>query len=115
MEYWEYDFSKREAEAVVRAIRNFCTSSVSGFDEGLFEHMRSAIQIYVSDGCPAALKTGRVLKQTSLRNIAFMTRDLAHAIRTEARDPLHAEFRIEYFWVRVFDSKHALNRNIQSS
>ena len=99
----------------MKAIRNFRTHTVSGFDQGLFEHMRAAIHMYVSDGCPAALKTGRMLKTSHLRNIAFMIRDPAHAIRIAARDPLRAEARFGDFWARVFNSKHALIRNIQSS
>ena len=115
MEDWEDDFCKREAEAIMKLIRNFCTSCVSGFDEGLFEHMRTAIHIYVSDGCAAALKTGRLLKSLYLRHIGFMIRDPAHAIRIAARDPLHAESRFGDFWTRVFDSKLVLVRDIQSS
>ena len=88
---------------------------MSGFDEGLFEHMCQCTHIYVSDGCAAALKTGRMLKTLHLKNIAFMIRDPAHAVRIAARDPLHAEERFGEFWRRVFDSKHALIRDIQSS
>ena len=90
VEDWEDDFCKRETEAIMKAIRNFCTHPVSGFDQGLFEHTRAAIHMYLSDGCPAALKTGRMLKTSHLRNIAFMIRDPAHAIRIAARDPLRA-------------------------
>ena len=115
VEEWNDDFCQREAESIMRGIRDFCTGREYGFDTGLFEHMRVAIHIYVSDGCAAALKTGRMLKTSQLQNIAFMIRDPAHAIRIAARDPLHAEERFGEFWTRVFDSKHALVRDIQHS
>ena len=115
VERWDDDFCKRESESIIQCLRDFCTSAVSGFDEGLFDHLRSAVHIYVSDGCPAALKTGRMLKTSLLSGIAFMIRDPAHAIRIAARDPLHAEERFGEFWRRVFDSKHALVRDIECS
>jgi len=115
VEAWDEDFCKREAESIMKAMRTFCSSLVSGFDEGLFEHLCRSVHIYASDGCPAALKTGRMLKRNHLVNIAFMVRDPAHAIRIAARDPLHAEERFGSFWTRVFDSKHALIRDIQCS
>ena len=115
VEKWSDDFCEREAESIMLGIRQFCSSEVSGFDEGLFAHFRVSVHIYVSDGCASALKTGRILKTTWLQQIAFMIRDPAHAIRIAARDPLHAEERFGEFWTRVFDSKHALVRDIQSS
>jgi hypothetical protein len=115
VEAWDEDFCRREAESVMKAIRMFCISLLSGFDEGLFEHIRSCTHVYASDGCAAALKTGRMLKTSHLTKIAFMIRDPAHAIRIAGRDPLHAEERFGAFWTRVFDSKHALCRDIQCS
>ena len=115
VEHWEDDHCKREAESIMKAIREFCTSTVSDFDEGLFQHIIRCTNIYVSDGCPAALKTGRVLKTYHLKSIAFMIRDPAHAVRIAARDPLHAEERFGEFWRRGFDSQHALIRDIQCS
>ena len=115
VEDWEDDFCKREAESIMKAIREFCTSTVSDFDEGLFQHIIRCTNIYVSDGCPAALRTGRVLQTYHLKSIAFMIRDPAHAVRIAARDPLHAEERFGEFWRRGFDSQHALIRDIQCS
>ena len=115
VEYWNDDFCMGESDSIMKALLVFCTHKLSGFDEGLFEHMKLCTKIYVSDGCAAALKTGRMLKIHYLKNIAFMIRDPAHAVRIAARDPLHAEERVGEFWRRVFDSKHALVRDIQCS
>ena len=115
LERWDDDFCEREAETIMQVIKRFCTSSVHGVDDGLFNHLKECMRVYVSDGCTAALKTGRVLKHTHFRNIAMIVRDPAHAIRIAARDPLHAEERYGHFWTEMFDSKHALVRNVQSS
>lgn len=115
VETWDRDFSEREAESIMNAIRAFCTSLVSGFDEGLLAHIRSISHVYASDGCAAALKTGRLLKTSHLPNIAFLCRDPAHAIRIAAKDPLHAEEIYGAFWTEVFDSQHALIRDVQCS
>ena len=115
VETWDDDFCEREAESIMRVMREFCTSLTLGFDEGIFRHLTACVRIYVVDGCSAALKTGRVLKHKHLPNLAFCLRDPAHAIRIAARDPLHAEERFGKFWKETFDSPHALVREVQHS
>ena len=115
VEKWDDDFCQREADAIMAVLKQFCTSLAFGFDEGLFGHIRVSTHVYSSDGCPAALKTGRFLKHSHLPNLAFIDRDPAHAIRIAGRDPLHAEARFGAFWAEVFDSKHALIRDVESS
>ena len=115
LERWDDDFCEREAETVMQVIKRFCTSNVHGVDEGLLNHLKECVRVYVSDGCAAVLKTGRVLKHTHFRNLGLIVRDPAHAIRIAARDPLLAEEKYGHFWTEMFDSKHALVRDVQSS
>ena len=115
VEEWDDDFCEREAAAIIDGIKQFCTLDAA-FDKDLFSHFESHTLVYASDGCPAALKTGLVLKDKDLLPaLVCILRDPAHAVRIAAKDPLKADERFGSFWKQMFDSPHALIRDVEFS
>ena len=115
VEEWDDDFCEREAAAIIDGIKQFCTLDAA-FDKDLFSHFESHTLIFASDGCQAALKTGRVLKDKHLLPaLVCILRDPAHAVRIAAKDPLKADERFGSFWKQMFDSPHALIRDVEFS
>lgn len=72
------------------------------------------VMTYVADGAAAAQKCGKILRRTC-PNLVIVLRDVAHAVRRSAEDPLRREQVCGEFWSKIFDDRHALIPDIQNS
>lgn len=120
------DYSERMADTVVMALSQACdhTGGVSPEDGGAHpeprgEHPEVArllgkVTTYTADGASAAQKAGKFLR-LKCRNLSLILRDVAHALRRSAEDPLRREKVYGEFWSKIFDDRHALIPDIQNS
>ena len=114
METYEEDYAVRMCESIVRGIRLLCTPRGDVCDENLVAHVFERIYTYVSDGAAPAQKCGRLLTQ-HCKNLAWVLRDPAHAIRTSLETPIQIVDCYASFWDDVFDKRHALVPDVQNS
>ena len=101
------DYAVRTGQQVERVVRTFCD------DEELSALFLTRVKIVVADG--ALQKVAHVMKTTSMPSIVLISRDGAHMIRIACRDPLIRTGRFEEQHRRLFQSEHALIKDIQYS
>ena len=115
IEDFDEDYAKKQADAMLGALRLFCTSIDGKYDPKLFQHVRTSGRVLGSDGASKEVKTLRVLLTEVFPNAVLQARDIAHAVRIAFREPLLAETQFKLFWESLFDGEHALIKDIQYS
>lgn len=114
IEDFDEDYSQRMCDSILRAIDMMCTPHGGALDTELRDHIRTCIRHYVSDAGSSAKRCGHMLSQV-LPNLAWCSRDPAHAVRIAVRDPLHAVKRFKEQWESLFNGQHALVPDIMNS
>ena len=114
METYQGDYSNRMCESIIRGIRKLCTPLGDVCDEQLVTRVLERIYTYVSDGAASAQKCGRLLMQ-HCKNLVWIQRDPAHAVRTSLESPIQIVDCYASFWEDVFDKRHALVPDVQNS
>ena len=113
-ETYQDDYSDRMCESIVRGIRKLCTPLGDVCDEQLLVRVLERIYTYVSDGAAPALKCGRLLTR-HCKNLVWILRDPAHAVRTSLESPIQIVDCYASFWEDIFDKRHALVPDVQNS
>jgi hypothetical protein len=71
IETFDEDKSLRVAETIIEGIRDFCTRDGElKPDEALVDHILKNTRSFVADGCASVVKTGRILRDRWMPNIA---------------------------------------------
>jgi hypothetical protein len=78
------DFSERLCHSLLRGMERMATPLGQQMDLNLYQHMIQICRTYTADGCPAALKAGRILA-SSCPNLTSIIRGPSHALRREMR------------------------------
>ena len=113
IEDYERDYAERTSEDVLHMLRLLCTPAGDGVDNVLFQSVLGKTRGIVVDG--ALLKTARHLRSTAMPQISIIMRDPAHILRTTCKDPLHDADEFAEQYIRLFEGRHALMKDIQYS
>ena len=108
------DYTERMRDSVYSAVEAlFRRDGV--VDEVSTNAILCKVHTYLADGAYTVQKCGALMRAGRCRNIALITRDPVHALRTSISEPAkqHGDFRS--FWDDVFDNRHALVPDIQNS
>ena len=109
------DHGVAAAQDIELALRQFCTPLGQPFDDSLYKHITTHVTSLAADGAAAARKQLVIVVQRMCPNVVLLIRDVAHAVRIAARDPLHHDEAFGQVWEELFNKEHSVVSDFQHS
>ena len=84
-------------------------------DHELYEHILKCVLIFSADGARSERRVLFLAAQRLFKNLVYLIRDSAHAIRISVKNPLHHDDEFGDVWTHLFDKRNALVPDIENS
>ena len=110
------DYSREMAASIIRCIERVLKCPDTNLTSAQrVKDICSKVVIGVADGGPSVQKCLRFLAVGEMKNMLWVGRDRAHAVRIATSGPLLAEDRFRAWWHDAFEDKYALLPSIKNS